>query len=349
MKMKIALLAPPYLPVPPVGYGGTERIVYYLAQGLVKKGHDVTLFATGDSKTSAKLISTFKKAIGNEGDIKNKPLFPLLQYIDCFSKADQFDIIHNHAQYYAMFLADLVKTPVVHTIHGSFAAGEAPEEKRITLKRFKHHFFVSISNDQQKALPQLNWVATVYNGVNLAEFPFIKKPANYLLWIGRITQKKGPEIAIQVAKKTNIPLKIAAVIDPIDKSFFQKKVKPLIDGKFIQFIGEIRGSKKAKLYGQALTTLYPISWHEPFGLVMAESMAAGTPVIAFDIGSVSEVVKDNYSGFVVKTKDQMISAVKNIGKIKRTACRNWVEKNFTIQKMVDGYEAVYRKILKGKS
>lgn len=306
--MKIALLAPPYLPVPPIGYGGTERIVHFLAEGLVKKGHDVTLFASRDSKTSAKLVSTFPKAIGNSGEIKNKPLLPLLQYIDCFSRASQFDIIHNHAQYYAMFLAELVSTPVVHTIHGSFAKGEVPEEKRMILMRFKHHNFVSISNSQRNGLPELNWVGTVYNGIDMSEFPFIKKSGDYLLWIGRITQKKGAVEAIGVAKRVGIPLKMAAVIDPIDMPFYEEKVKPLVDGNFIQFLGELHGEEKAKLYGGAMATLYPISWHEPFGLVMAEAMSCGTPVIAFNRGSVGEIVKDGITGFVIEQNSHSESA-----------------------------------------
>lgn len=343
--MKIAILAPPYLPVPPIGYGGTERIVYFLAEGLVKRGHEVTLFASGDSKTSAKLVSVYPKAIGNSGEIKNKPLLPMLHYIDCFSRADDFDLIHNHAQYYAMFLAEMVKTPVVHTIHGSFTMGEVPEEKRQTLRRFKNHNFVSISNNQRQGLPELNWVHTVYNGINLAEYKFYPDAGKYLLWIGRVTEKKGPVEAIEVAKKVNIPLKMAATIDPIDKSFYEEKVKPLIDGTFIQFLGELHGEEKAKLYGEALATLYPISWHEPFGLVMAESMATGTPVLAFNIGSVSELVQDGVTGFVVSDTSEMIGKVAELSSIKRENCRKRVEENFTIEKMVEGYEKVYQKII----
>lgn len=343
--MKIALLAPPYLPVPPSGYGGTERIVYYLAEGLVKRGHNVTLFASGDSKTKAQLFSTFQKAIGNSGEIKNKPNYPLLQYIDCFSRASNFDIIHNHAQYYAMFLAELVKTPVVHTIHGSFAKGEVPEDKRMTLERFRHHFFVSISFNQREPLPDLNWVETVYNGIDISEYPFAGKKGEYLLWVGRITAKKGPVEAINVAKHLRRKLKIAAVIDPIDQEFFEKEVRPLIDGKMIEFIGELDDREKGDVYGNAYCTLYPIHWHEPFGLVMAESMACGTPIVAFDIGSVPEIVIDGKTGYIVTDVERMVEAVLKIDRIDRLACRKRVEENFTVEKMVTGYERVYRKVL----
>lgn len=344
--MKIALLAPPYLPVPPTGYGGTERIVYYLAEGLVKKGHEVTLFASGDSKTSAKLVSTFPKSLGNSGELKSKPLLPLLQYTDCYSRASEFDLIHNHAQFLGLFFAEFVKTPVVHTLHCTLFPGETPEEKRKTALRFKHHNFISISNNQREGLPELNWVATVYNGVDLSELPFNPNQGKYLLWVGRITQKKGPVEAIETAKRVGIPLKIAAVIDPIDRPFFEEKVEPLIDGGQIEFMGEISGEKKAKLYGGAIATLYPISWHEPFGLVMVESMATGTPVVAFNAGAVPEVVKDGVTGFVVDNIDEMVAAVKRIDGINRGECRKWVEEKFTMEKMVEGYEKVYEEILK---
>jgi len=347
--MKIALLAPPYLPVPPVGYGGTERIVHFLAEGLVKKGHKVILFASGDSQTSAKLYSTFAKSLGNSGETKDKPLYPLLSYIDCFSRASDFDIIHNHAQYYAMFLADLVKTPVVHTIHGSFAKGEVPEDKRMTLERFRKHYFVSISFNQREPLPDLNWVETVYNGIDISEYPFSGKKGDYLLWVGRITWKKGPVEAIEVAKRLKMKLKIAAVIDPVDQEFFEKEVAPLVDGKLIEFIGELPEKEKGSVYGNAYCTLYPIHWHEPFGLVMAESLACGTPVVAFNIGSVPEVVLDGKTGYVVEDTRQMVEAVKKIETIDRALCRKVVEEKFTIEKMVEGYEKVYEKILKNKN
>jgi glycosyltransferase involved in cell wall biosynthesis len=343
--MKIALLAPPYLPVPPKGYGGTERIVHYLAEELVKKGYEVTLFASGDSKTSAKLFSTFPKSLGNSGEIKNKPLYPLLSYVDCFSRASDFDIIHNHAQYYAMFLADLVKTPVVHTIHGSFAKGEVPEDKRMTLERFRHHFFVSISYNQRESLPDLNWVENVYNGLDISEYHFSPQKGDYLLWVGRITAKKGPVEAIKVAKKLKMKLKIAAVVDPVDRDFFTNEVLPLIDGKFIEFIGEIPEKEKRDIYSHAYCTLYPIRWHEPFGLVMVESMVCGTPVVAFEMGSVPEVVIDGKTGYIVSNIEEMVNAVKKIDKIDRKLCRKHVEEKFTLEKMVQGYEGVYKKIL----
>lgn len=359
--MKIAQLAPPWLPVPPLAYGGTELIIDELTQGLLKKGHEVTLFATGDSRTSAKLSYIYEKAIGDKYVKEHDALAPLLHYIECFDRANEFDIIHNHAQYYAMFLADLVKTPVVHTIHGSYSPEYTKDEKVQTLKRFKDHNFVSISNSQRGDLPELNYVGTVYNGIDIEKFTFSEKSGDYLLWLGRITPKKGPIEAIKVAQALGMRLKIVAKIDPIEQDFFDNEVKPLIDGDLISFYGEVLGDQKIEFYKNALCTLYPIHWNEPFGLVMAESMACGTPVIAYNQGSVPEVVVDGKSGFIVgsdtyetdkefivkeKGVPGLLEAVKRIHEINRYDARKHVEENFSKSKMVNAYEQVYKDILR---
>lgn len=357
--MRIAQLAPPWLSVPPQAYGGTEIVIHSLTEGLVKKGHDVTLFASGDSHTSAKLSFVYEKALGNSGYNKTEPLHPLLHYIECFDKAEEFDIIHNHAQYYAMFLADLVKTPVVHTIHGSYSPEYTPEEKIHTLERFADHNFVSISNSQRNDLPGLNYVATVYNGVDTLKFEFSEKQGDYILWIGRITSKKGPVEAIKVARELDIRLKIVAAIDPVEQDYFEKEVKPLIDGELVTYDGEVRGEGKIEYYKNALLTIYPIHWNEPFGLVMAESMSCGTPVVAYNQGSVLEIIKDGKTGFIVDSHspgngnfvikktgvEGLVEAVKRISEIRRIDCRAHIQNNFTIDRMVEGYEAVYTKIL----
>lgn len=347
--MKIALLAPPYLSVPPLAYGGTEKIVSLLAEVLVKKGHDVTLFATLDSLTSAKLAGRFKKSLGERGISNVGSLLPLLHYRDCFKRAGEFDLIHNHAQYLAMIVADFVSTPVIHTIHGSFFEGEVPEEKRIILEAFKEHRFISISDNQRLAMPDLNYVATVYNGLDLSEYTYVERPrGEYLLWVGRITKKKGPLDAIEVAQKTKIPLVIAAAIDPLDKPYFEKEIKPMVDGKMVTYVGELTLETLNSLYGNALCTLFPISWHEPFGLVMIESMACGTPVVAYNIGSVAEVVKHEKTGFVIEKEsgvEGLTHAVSRIREIQRGDCRIHVEEKFSKEKMVEGYEKVYQHIL----
>lgn len=347
--MKIALLAPPFLSVPPKAYGGTEKIVSLLADGLDDNGHDVTLFATGDSQTRAMLISVLPKELGNSGLNKGSALMPLLHFRECFKHADNFDLIHNHAQYIPMFLADFVNKPVVHTMHGSFYPGEVPEEKRNILMTFKNHRFVSISNNQRGGLPELNYVATVYNGLDTSEYTYVEKPrGEYFLWVGRITEKKGPLAAIEVAHKLNTPLVIAAAVDPIDRPYFDQTIKPEIDGKFVNFVGELTHESLDDLYGNAVCTLFPINWHEPFGLVMIESMACGTPVVAYDIGSVSEVIKDGTTGYIVEQEsgvDGLVHAVREIGLIQRGDCRSWVVERFSKEAMVNGYIEAYKKIL----
>lgn len=349
-RMKIALLAPPYLSVPPKAYGGTEKIVSLLADGLVARGHDVSLFATGDSQTRAKLHSIFPTELGNSGLAKTSDLLPLIHYRECLMKAGEFDLVHNHAQYLPMFMADFVDTPVVHTMHGSFFEGEVPEEKRKTLEVFKKQFFVSISNNQRQGFSQLNYVATVYNGLDVDEYTYVEKPrGDYLLWIGRIAGKKGPLEAIEVAKRIGRPIVLAAAVDPIDMPFFEAEVKPRIDGKKVSFIGEISHKSLDSLYGNAYCTLFPISWHEPFGLVMIESMVTGTPVVAFNMGSVPEVINNGKTGFVVDQDlgvDGLVHAVSKINKIQRGECRERVFQLFSKEKMIEGYEEVYKKILK---
>jgi len=346
-KLKIAQLVPPWIPVPPKAYGGIERVVYYLTEGLTSRGHEVTLFASGDSQTSARLISPFLEALGNIGELKNNPTLQLLQVSPCFEMAGEFDIIHSHMVYQAAFFANLVKTPVVHTLHGSFIKGEVPEERRRLLEKYKNQNFVSISFAQREGLPDLNFVANIYNGVNIDEFEY-GEGGGYLSWLGRITPKKGVVEAIEVARILGKKLKIAAFIDPIDQPFFEMRVKPLIDGQQIELVGELKGTAKSDFLKASLALLFPIDWHEPFGIVMIEAMACGTPVVAFDRGSVSEVVVSGKTGFVVDPNlgvDGLVEAVKKIDQIDRLACRRHVEENFSVKKMIDRYEEAYKKIL----
>lgn len=347
--MRIAQLAPPYLSVPPTGYGGTEKIVSLLTEGLVDRGHDVTLFATGDSNTSARLVSFYPTSLGNSGYKKNEALAPLLQYEHCYRRAKEFDIIHSHGQYYSMFGARHLATPVVFTWHGSIYTGEVSEEKRNALRTFADVPIVSISNNQRQGLPELNFAGTVYNSLDISEYPYVKTPrGDYFLWIGRMSPKKGALEAIWVAKALGVRLEMAATIDPIDASYFESEIKPHIDGEHVIFHGEMHHKKVIELYGNARAVLYPITWHEPFGLVMIEAMASGTPVVTYDIGSAPEVVDDGVTGFVVQPEagvDALIHAAERIGEIDRAACRKRVEKLFVKERMVEGYENVYKKLL----
>lgn len=348
--MRIAVVAPPYLPVPPVGYGGTERIISLLTEGLVENGHDVTLFATGDSHTKAKLVSIFPKALGNSGFAKASELLPLLQYRECVLRQDEFDIIHSNAQYLGLFTFEHMRPKVAHTWHGSFYKGEVPEEKRMVLQTFKNSNFISISNNQREAMPTLNFVQTVYNAIDTSDYPFVESPKDsYLLWLGRITEKKGPLEAIKVAKELNMPLVMSGAIDPIDQEYFDSVIKPELNTKLINFYSELKDMGEIrKLYQNAICTLYPISWHEPFGLVMAESMACGTPVVAYKIGSVPEIITDGKTGFVVDPSDGiegLKSAVKKIAQIKRSDCRKDVEARFSKERMTKDYIEAYKKLL----
>jgi len=347
--MKIAQLSSPWIALPPLKYGGTERVVSNLTEELVKRGHEVTVFATGDSRTSANLSYYYKTALSQDPKMKSDPLVWLHSFHECFKRAGEFDIVHNHMQHIGMFLADLVPGQYLHTIHGNIFENESPEIKRDVFKRFKNHNFVSISNTQRQGIPDLNYISTVYNGINPGEFEFGRGKGNYLAWIGRITPKKGLETAIETAKTLSIPLKISAYIDPVDMEYFNKIIEPSINGKFIEFLGELHGQDKTDFLKDAVALLFPVTWNEPFGLVMVEAMVCGTPVIAFNRGSVPEVVTNGVNGFIVENGAEMIEAVKVIGEINREKCRESVVDKFTVEKMVDGYEEAYKKILSQKS
>lgn len=359
--MKIALLAPPWIAIPPLGYGGTERVVYQLAEGLVKKGHQVTLFATGDSQTSAKLAFCFEKALGNDWRIKQNPYLSL-EHIYAFiklAKKENFDIIHNHASYVPLFFLSLQNFNFVTTLHGPLDQELKKlkdkddfliDAKRRVLFLFRKTPFVSISNHQRKGMRELNYIRTVYNGVEIEKFPLGEGKGNYLAWLGRVTPKKGADIAIKVALRLGMPLKISAFVDPVEKDYFESVIKPLINqSKLIEFIGELKDDKeKAKFLGEALVTLYPIRWHEPFGIVMVESMVCGTPVIAFNKGSVPEIVEDGKTGYIVENEEEMIEKVKMVKKINRQYCRQSVSLRFSVEKMIEEYCKVYQMILEKK-
>ena len=367
--MKIALLAPFEESVPPKKYGGTELIVYYLAQILSKK-HSVFLFATGDSKTKAKLFPIFPQSIRNEKISQDLKFRDSLKYIGIAKVIKELqkvnpDIIHNHIGWRFLPFASLFKTPVITTLHGPL---NIPYQQFI-YGNFKEFPFVSISNSQRKPFPKLNFIATIYNGIDIKQFHFNPKPnGNYSAFLARMSPEKGPIQTIKIAKRAGINLKMCAKVDIVDKNYFLKEVKPLIDGKQIKFLGEIEQKEKSNFLGNAKALLCPIQWEEPFGLFMTEAMACGTPVIAFARGSVSEIIKDGETGFIVNSSPKdirgnwiikksgiagMVEAVKKIYNMPekeyqkmRYLCRKHVEKNFTAEKMVSEYEKVYYKILK---
>ena len=345
-KLKIAQVAPLWFPVPPEKYGGTEWVIYNLCEGLHKLGHQVTLFASGDSKVPCKLVSFYKKGLIKSGVSWYDQTHNLLNLSEAFKRAGQFDIIHTHVDLWEVFFPQLVKTPCLHTIHNPLYSSSKKDSRLSIFGHFKNNNYVAISQSQKKlSRAKLNFAATIYNGIRIEEFDFNPRPQEHFIWCARVDKYKGIENAIEIAEKTKIKLILAGRLDPTQKAYFDKKIKPHL-GKRISYIGEYQSCEKAGFFGSARALLYPIEWHEPFGLNMAEAMACGTPVIAYNMGSVPELVKDGKTGFVVKNIKEAVSAVKNIDRIKRSDCRKWVEKKFTSQVMVRNYEKLYHRLLK---
>jgi glycosyltransferase involved in cell wall biosynthesis len=348
-KLKIAQVAPLWFSIPPRKYGGIEWVVYNLCEGLVKLGHKVTLFASGDSKPpkKVKLISVYPTSLIKDGISWQDHTYNLLNLSEAFKRAGQFDILHTHIDLWELYFPQLVKTPTLHTIHNPLYSTAKRDSRLFIFKKFKNNNFVTISKAQKKLSRVKIRATTIYNGIRIQEFKFNPNPEDHFIWSARIDKYKGIENAIEIAKRANVKLILAGRLDPTQRGYFQKKIKPHL-GKKIRYIGEYSRKEKSNFFGRAKALIYPIEWHEPFGLNMAEAMACGTPVIAFDKGSVREVVKNKKTGFVVKTIDQAVEAVKNIDKIKREDCRRWVEKNFSQEIMVKNYEKFYYKLLSKK-
>ena len=350
-KLRIAQIAPLWEPVPPKKYGGIEIMMEKIINELVRRGHSVTLFASGNSKTKAKLNSVFPKSLIEMNVDWYHRSQNLINVSNAFRLADQFDVIHNHAGDNAMFFTQGTKTPVVTTLHNVLPTVKSKEsDEYIAYKYFaKKTNFISISLNQRMHTDiKFNFVDNVYNGIDVDKFKFSPKYKDYFFWLGRIHYGKGLAEAVEVARKIKQKLIIAGNITCKSDEEYFAEIKSKIDGKNIKYVGEVSEKQKIKYFSNAKALLFPIRWEEPFGLVMAEAMACGAPVIAFNRGSVSEVVKNGKTGFVVKNEKEMINAIKNIDKIKRENCRAHVEKKFTIEKMVDNYEKVYEKIIKNK-
>lgn len=341
--MRIAQVAPLWERVPPPAYGGTELVVSILTDELVRRGHDVTLFATGDSDTLARLEPGCEMALRPAGYLPPEyAVYEQMQLCKVFQRAAEFDIIHSHIDYPALPYVSFSKTPVVHTLHGTFT----PTTEKI-FSQHRRQNFISISNSQRRPDLGLNYVATVYNAIAVDRFTFYEQPDEppYLAFLGRMSKEKGPHLAIAIAKQSGWRLKMAGKIDYDNRRFFEQEVEPHIDGKQIEFWGEADHAFKNELMGRAVATLFPITWQEPFGLVMAESMACGTPVIAMALGAAPEVIADGKTGFLCNTVEECVEAVANIPQISRQSCRAHVEANFSVARMVDGYEAAYRQVL----
>jgi len=342
--MRIAQVAPLWFEVPPQTYGGSTLIASLVTEELVKRGHEVTLFATADSKTKAKLIPIWPTGVYKDvGVWYTYAVFALLCK-ELLERQDEFDIIHDHWEYSTAPFSKFFRPPIVSTIHSPLT-----EENTIIYKKFPNVHYVAISDNQKKSAPGLHIAKRIYNGIDIARYRFNARPKDYLLWLSLIAPDKGLSDAIEIAKLAGEKLVIAGPIFPRSADYFEYRIKPLIDGKQIQFVGVADFKKKVRLLREAKGLLFPIfQRQEPFGLVVIEAMACGTPVIAARSGAMPELIKDGETGFLVDTKEEAVRALKNLHAISRQRCREHVVENFSMQTMVDNYEQLYKKILHQK-
>ena len=339
--MKIAQVAPLYESVPPRAYGGTERVVSYLTETLVEMGHEVTLFASGDSVTSAHLVSVVPRSLRLDPN-KPDPLVWHTIMMDMVHKAaPSFDVIHFHTDVLQLPMVGHCRTPCLSTAHGRL---DLPDLKPL-FRCFPRHPMVSISSSQRKPLPWVNWRATVHHGLPLGLYSLHAQPQDYFAFVGRISPEKRADRAIEIAKACGIPLHIAAKVDAADKAYFESTIEPLLDDPLVTYVGEIGDDAKNDFIGNARALLMPIDWPEPFGLVMIEAMACGTPVIAYGHGSVPEIIDHGVTGFIVENQEQAIAAARNIGQIDRRRCRQVFEQRFAARVMARHYLEVYRELV----
>ena len=335
---------------PPPLYGGTERIVSTLTEGLVKSGHKVTLFATGDSVTQAHLSSVYPSPLFRDGIPWTDLMYPLLHLSQVFDRAHEFDIIHVHlnksSDYISLPLARKVQSNVVFTMHFPYPLSQKRQGRHLVLQKYSDLNYISISDSQRKGGENLNWLKTIYNGINMKPYTFHKQPGSYLVWLGKFNPDKGVKEAIDVSKRSGMKLLLAGKIDSLEKEdyqYYQEVVKPQIDGKSVEYIGEVGDYEKNDLLGNAYAFLNPIKWNEPFGLVMIEAMATGTPVISFSEGAAPEIITKN-TGFLVKDIEEMASRVDEVHTIDREKCRKHIEKRFSSDVMVKNYEHIYTQL-----
>jgi glycosyltransferase involved in cell wall biosynthesis len=339
--MRIAQVAPLAESVPPRLYGGTERVVAWLTEELVDLGHDVTLFASGDSKTRASLVPVIPRAI-RLSKPRPDPFPAYAAQLDALADAaEKFDIVHCHTDWLHFPLLTRLGVPHLTTFHNRLDTPELPP----VIARFPDAPLVAISDHHRKPLPSANWLGTVYHGMPANTFAPSYEPGSYLAFLGRLTKEKGPETAIALARETGMPLRMAAKIPRSETRYYKDKLQPLIDGDQIRLVGELNDADKGDLLRGASALLFPIDWPEPFGLVMIEAMACGTPVIAFRCGSVPEVVEDDVTGFVVNDESEAITAIRRLGELDRRRIRATFDRRFTARRMAQDYLQHYEKLL----
>ena len=340
--MRIAQVAPLYESVPPRLYGGTERVVSWLTEEFVRQGHDVTLFASGDSLTNATLIPVCSRALRLDRHCIDSMAHHIQLVERVLQEKDEFDIIHFHIDYLHFPLSRRESLPQITTLHGRL---DIPDLVPL-YREFSEMPVVSISNAQRKPLSWINWHGTVPHGMPEDIFTPHVEDGKYLAFLGRISPEKGIDRAIEIALRAEMPLRIAAKVDRADQEYFERHVQPLLDSELVEFIGEISDLEKNEFLGNAAALLFPINWSEPFGIVLIESLACGLPVIAYPLGSVPEVIEDRVSGFLVNDVDEAVSAVANISRIDRKECRRAFERRFTAKRMSKDYLSIYQRIVK---
>jgi glycosyltransferase involved in cell wall biosynthesis len=340
--VRIAQVSPLFESVPPKLYGGTERIVSYLTEELVRQGHDVTLFASGDSKTAAQLHSVVDHSLRLDARIRDPHVFTLLQLEAVRARATEFDVIHFHTEYlHFPMLADLGLTNALSTLHGRL---DVPGYAALFAK-FAHLPLVSLSNHQRRPLPDLRWVGTVAHGLPRVVCHFERAPrGDYLAFVGRFSPEKRPDRAIEIARRAGMRLRIAAKVDTADHEYFESHIKPLLAQPHVEYVGEIDEREKCEFLGQARALLFPIDWPEPFGLVMIEAMSCGTPCVAWNAGSVPEIIQEGINGYIVDSIDAAVAAVHRAMQLDRAAVRTSFEQRFTVERMTRDYLEIYQRL-----
>jgi len=339
--MRIAQVAPLYESVPPRLYGGTERVVSYLTEELVRLGHDVTLFASGDSRTSATLVPCCPRALRLDSSCVDQLAHHVLALERVLQRADEFDVVHFHADYLHYSLSRRSSYVHVTTLHGRLDI----DDLKPLYRESRDVPLVSISDAQRRPLAWANWQATVYHGLPADLYPFDARGGDYLAFLGRVSPEKRVDRAIEIARRAGVRLRIAAKVDPADQRYFDEVVRPLLVDRNVEWVGEIGVDAKAEFLGGARALLFPIDWPEPFGLVMIESISCGTPVIAYPHGSVPEILEEGRTGFVVRTIDEAVAAVERLGDVSRAGCREAFESRFTASRMATDYLHLYRRLV----
>ncbi|MCW5890021.1 MAG: glycosyltransferase family 4 protein [bacterium] len=338
--MRIAQVAPLYERVPPVLYGGTERVVSYLTEALVRSGHEVTLFASGDSRTGAALWAPCRRALRLDAAYRD-PLAPHVRMLgEVYRRAPAFDVIHCHTDYLGLPFTRWVRTPTLVTLHGRL---DIPEIWPLYAD-YPEVGLVSISDAQRRPMPAAAWMGTVHHGLPRRLYAPSLASGSYLVFMGRISPEKRPDAAIAIARRAGVPLKIAAKVDAVDRAYWETEIRPLLDGPLVEFLGEVGDDRKGALLAGAAALLFPIDWPEPFGLVMIEALACGTPVVARRRGSVPEIVEDGVTGFVRETDDELVAAVHRLPALDRARCRAAFETRFTDDIMAQRYLDLFARV-----